>query len=698
MKNYISLLCIFFIYVPHLNAQNTDKQKADTLKIYDLDGIVVTANKIPTLLKNSTSAVSMVSDEVLKTMPRSIAADEALRLVPGVRIDNQANGSRLHMSIRGQGILSERGLRGIRVLIDGIPVNDPTGFAPDLYDVDWQTVSKIELIRGSSTALFGGSSSAGILNIITKTGGSKDVNGQAYSSFGSNGFYKVSGQINGSKNDIDYRVTASRLYGTGYRDHTGFYGNNISEKINWQPSEHFSLSQVFLMTDYFNQNAEGLSIDQLKENPKQANPDANPFNEYQLTNRYTAGVNGKYIFSDFSDIGFYGFNRWTRYKETSNKAAQYRSFVAPGSMIQYNMHFGNDELKNHISIGSEFQWQSINEVKFKSLSNPDRRDNMSQYNLEDTLMLANQIIKQRGVGVFLADQLEISKRWFVTGSLRYDNTYNKLTDKKNIVYDLSGSKSFSNVTTKLGLSYSFNESLNPYANWSQGFIPPATEELASNPDDFTGFNQHLKPATSMSTELGIRGSVQKKVYYDVAAFVMTTKKDFFRFKLYPARGNQEVFYGNTGNSKRYGLETYIFWKPIDELQTQIAYTYSHFKYTSPDSLKGNWLPNSPQHQFSADAEYTFLKNFAFGMSYEMQTKWYIYTDVEHRDLFQKGFNLVHARLTYKHSISGFNTEFGIYGKNLTNQNYVAFTEPDPDGNCYQPAARREFFGSIRVWF
>jgi len=47
--------------------------------------------------------------------------------------------------------------------------------------------------------------------------------------------------------------------------------------------KNFKLTQIFQMTDYFNQNAEGLSIDQVRENPKQANGDANPFNEYQKT-------------------------------------------------------------------------------------------------------------------------------------------------------------------------------------------------------------------------------------------------------------------------------------------------------------------------------------------------------------------------------------------------------------------------------
>jgi len=49
-------------------------------------------------------------------------------------------------TIRGQGILVEKGLRGIKVLLDGIPLNDPTGLAPDLFDVDWTAVQSVEVL------------------------------------------------------------------------------------------------------------------------------------------------------------------------------------------------------------------------------------------------------------------------------------------------------------------------------------------------------------------------------------------------------------------------------------------------------------------------------------------------------------------------------------------------------------------------
>ena len=176
---------------------------SDSVKTIRLDEVLVSANRLPILLKNNPGAISLVTPEILSLMPKSIGAEEALRLTPGVRIDNQHDGERVHVSIRGQGILTERGLRGIGVLIDGIPVNDPSGFAPDLYDVDWGTVNKIEVLRGPSASLYGGGGAAGVINISTNDGGPKSIGGELNQTIGSNGFTKSLIQFDGSRQDID---------------------------------------------------------------------------------------------------------------------------------------------------------------------------------------------------------------------------------------------------------------------------------------------------------------------------------------------------------------------------------------------------------------------------------------------------------------------------------------------------------------
>jgi outer membrane receptor protein involved in Fe transport len=106
--------------------------------------------------------------------------------------------------------------------------------------------------------------------------------------------------------------------------------------------------------------------------------------------------------------------------------------------------------------------------------------------------------------------------------------------------------------------------------------------------------------------------------------------------------------------------------------------------------------HSPEHQWSAELECRIFRNVTFGLAADLQSKWSIYTDLVHRDIFQDGFQLIHARVSYQWEFSGFKGEIGLHCRNLTDQTYAAFTEPDPDGNCYQPGPGREFFVTLTV--
>ena len=66
---FIALLCINNI----LFGQNT---KQDTIK---LDAVIVTANRMPIILKKTPGAISLVTQKTLLIMPKTIGAEEALR-------------------------------------------------------------------------------------------------------------------------------------------------------------------------------------------------------------------------------------------------------------------------------------------------------------------------------------------------------------------------------------------------------------------------------------------------------------------------------------------------------------------------------------------------------------------------------------------------------------------------------------------
>ncbi|MCX6330177.1 MAG: TonB-dependent receptor, partial [Bacteroidia bacterium] len=662
----------FFVWILFIvNPLFGQEELPDTTINVKLMEVIITSNRLPVRLKSNPGSVSLVTSDALSLMPKAVGVEEALRLVPGVRIDNQHDGERVHVSIRGQGILTERGLRGIGVLIDGIPVNDPSGFAPDLYDVEWATVKSIEVLRGPVAGLYGGGASAGILNIVTDNGTSKPISGLASQSFGSNGFMKSLIQLDGSKKIVDYRMTYSRTGGDGYRDHQAFRSNKLYEKINFKSSEKLLITQVFSYIRYFQQNPEGLKIGQF-DNLRQANPDARQFNEYQKTNRVTAGAHGSYKISGRHDFEITAYLHSWNYKETSNKCAEYRTIMNPGGSAQYNLHFTLGKVKNTFGLGVDLKWQNIDMHKLQSAGDPNRIEKVDETNLETDSLLANQIISQQSTGFFGIYKLDFGK-FSLMANLRFDLMKNQLTNKMFAIDSANTSKDFSRISGRIGANYSFSDAFILYANWSQGFLPPSTEELANNPTGYSGFNTYLVPAVSDCFETGIRGFISSTFSYELTGFSMRTRNDFFRFKQ-SGRGNQEVFYGNAGNSKRSGIEAFVSYNIIKNLIFQAAYTFSGYKYVSADidavytdtayvlttpPAAGQWLPNSPRHQLYAAITWSIIKNLKLDLATEYQSKWAIYTDAKaysgeldpaiYRN-WQDGFNLWHARLSYEWKI------------------------------------------------
>ncbi len=660
----------------------------DTLRVYQLMGLTVTAPRTGVPLRVNPSATSVVDARDLNALPRSIAVDEAVRLVPGLKVDNQADGARVHMSIRGQGILSEHGIRGIKILEDGLPLNDPSGFAADLYDIDWSDIARIEVLRGPGASLYGGGATAGVLNILTTEPPATDdlAIPMAEAHMGSHGFWKTTARNLGRSGDVGYSLTVSRAMGDGYREHTAFNATNVRAKADWEASDRLRVKPVVAYTAFFNQNAEGLNLAWLAENRRQANPDANTFNEFQKTHRFTGGFTGSYEVSASTSLDFNGYARATRYLEPVPSSVQHRTLFAPGGTVQLTSHASTGRVTHTLGGGADWQWQRIAEFRVPNLG----------LAREGSTLLSDETIHQSGLGVFLFDRFDLSRSWSGMVNLRYDRITNRLSDLLRAGgVNLSGKTNFDRATMRVGLAYSPSSTWSVYGNWGQGFLPPATEELANNPDAQGGFNRSLEPALSHGEELGVRGLAGRRLFYDVTLFHLETRGDFDRYRV-PDRP-LETFYRNGGNSRRFGAELYANANPIDPLWVRVAYTWSHFVYRSSTSfygdIEGHRLPNSPDQQLFTDVSWRVLPNITLGAGTDTFSRWYVdagnATSVD-------GYTLFNARVAWRVSLMGMSGEFSLQGRNLTSVKYIAFTEPDPDGNSYQPGPERELFAGLRI--
>ncbi len=665
--------------------------------------VIVTAPRVEIPLKENPAATTVVETPLLQMLPRTIGIDEALKFVPGVKVDNQADGQRVHLSIRGQGILTERGTRGIRTIVDGVPLNDPSGFVSDFYDVDWANVRRVEVLRGPAAAFYGSGSSGGIINILTRDGGPAPVQAAGFLTGGSYGFYKGLAEVGGTTGALNYSLTGSYTHGDGYRQHTNFWGDNLYGKFRIAASSKIKITGIFGRTDYYNGNAEGLNLAWFSADPdrlrKIANPDSITYDEYQKTGRFTGGILGTVELADNLNLAVSTFYRATKYTESVPSSVIHRDYDTPGVSLQVNHDAGQGWLKNHLSIGSDLSWQAIDELKHPNLG----------LAVEGPTVLSDQTMTQSGAGIFVIDRVELGQFWGATLSLRYDDVTAKLDDH---IGTLSGKASYRKVTGRAGLTWNPRPDLGFYASFGTGFLPPGTEELANNPNAFGGFNSDLKPATSVGEEIGVRGLFGGVFSYDLALFTLATDNDFGRFRI--ASRPLETFYGNVGSTDRYGLEAALAWYPLAPLALRLAYTYNHFKYDTVQTLDaahstktGTWLPNSPQHQLCLDSQVLITRRLSAGASLEYVSSWFIDSTnrvFEFNPVLFPGvlygrtdpYALVHVRLSYKFGLGGTPLELALYGRNIFGVEYYGFTEPDPDGNSYQPAAPAEWSVSLRV--
>ena len=258
------------------------------------------------------------------------------------------------------------------------------------------------------------------------------------------------------------------------------------------------------------------------------------------------------------------------------------------------------------------------------------------------------------------------------------------------------------MTGRVGLTWNPLANFGLYASWGSGFLPPGTEELVNNPFSFGGYNTELLAATSSGEEIGARGTLAESLSYDACFFLLNTKNDFGRYRI--VTRPLETFYGNVGDTDRYGFELSLAWFPVEPLALRLAYTYSHYKYDTVETITGEtytgtWLPNIPPNMLYADAEYSLTPALKAGAGLDYVSGWYI--DSTNR-IFENGYGktdpyaLVHVRLRYGFVFGGTPMELILSGRNVFNVLYYGFTEPDPDGNSYQPAPTAEWSLGLRL--
>jgi vitamin B12 transporter len=190
-------------------APNLVLSQQDSLRTTQLSEVVITASKFPKS-KNETGKVITVidSEELNRAAGKDLA--QVLNEQVGLAINGANSNVGKDKSVYLRGAKSEYTL----ILVNGIPLTDPssvTGGAYDLRLLSLDQVERIEIMKGSQSTLYGSDAIAGVINIITKSQSEKPIQVNGTLGYGTYNTLQASAGISGNIKDVNYRVGYSRV-------------------------------------------------------------------------------------------------------------------------------------------------------------------------------------------------------------------------------------------------------------------------------------------------------------------------------------------------------------------------------------------------------------------------------------------------------------------------------------------------------
>lgn len=543
MRKFFAVTALFA--GSHLFAQDT------------LENVTLTANKFSTKTTETGKVVITINRQQLeKAGSRDLA--QVITELGGVFINGYANNAGKEKNIY---------LRGARVdytliTVDGIPVYDASGIGSnfDIRNFSVDQVERIEILKGSQGTLYGSDAIAGVINIITRKGGTGPVAANGVLQYGSYNTWRGNAGISGAVSKFDYNINYSHFSTKGFSeaerpfnatkafDRDRFAQNNVQANFGIQATRALRI-QPFVR---YNQNKGALDNDAFVDETDFTYTGKNL--QTGVKNTYTVGagqLNVLYQFNktqrnylnDSVDVpGYY------RFDQSGYKAAEH---FAEAFWVQ---SFAGVKL----TVGADLRASDYNytAVQKNIYSLAVQRTNLS-----------GDSINQNQVGAYAA--LHYTRQNFsVEGGGRYNHH----------------SEYGSNFAYNINPSYFLKKSVKVFANLSSGYKTPSLYQLFSQYG-----NKALKPETAINAEGGVQVFSNDGKASLRATYFNRRVKNVIAFFYNPATFRSS--YINQDKQHDYGIDLDGSLNLTEKIQVKVFYSYVDGKVTTKQGGKDTTYVN-----------------------------------------------------------------------------------------------------------
>ena len=661
--------------------------------------VVVSATRVAHPSFDLPASVDVIDRARIEDGQIRVNASEALAGVPGLVVQNRQNYAQdLQISSRGFGARSAFGVRGVRLVSDGIPASMPDGQGQAAtFNLD--TAERIEVLRGPFSAIYG-NHSGGVIQLFSKDGqapASIELNMAA----GSDGTSKIDLGAQGQAGNIGYVLDASRFRTNGFRDHSAATREQAFGKITVKPSNDSKLTIVANSLHQGNtQDPLGASWATFARDPRAGEIDAtdarNPkrtlaehYNTRKSIDHQQIGATWEQRFGvDRLHITAYGGNR-----DVIQYQAFTKGFQAPashsGGVVDFQRDFyGVDANWTHVSVLAGGKLNTTFGIDYGR-----SKDDRSGYEnfIGDNYGVKGRLRRdERDIVSSLDPYLQLewqSGPWMLSAGVRHSKMKVSVDDRYLANGNDSGSMELSHTTPVLGLLYQFTPDFNGYVSAARGFEAPTLNELFYSGAG-SGFNFNLKPSTSTNLEAGVKARITHNTRINAAVFQIHTDDEL----VVDVSSGGRTSYKNASKTLRQGAEISLDSTLPYGLSTRVAVSSLHAVYDEAFGAvaKGSRLPGVPSASLFAELAWKDAQE-RLGAALEGVAGNQVYAEDSNREKPAPGYAVFNARINAKQSVGNWRFKQFARLNNLLDRSYVgSVIVGDANKRYYEAAPGRNW--------